>query len=416
MDSRQALACLQLGRYPQGGKISSPLQWPDQVCLPVLKRLSQQCFNGSATLSFLEWFTWAGLLPAATTALYSELAMHGITLMTMRKLSARPSKLSKSWAFMSSLLRSDLFSVAESDELASFDFLATYAPQTQASSKHTLDPGADDSEPSKWHQSNQKDNPGKGHGVKKSSWSGGQDNWARGKEDQQWSDGWSSSEVKELRTALSGVTRLLLRREDSLNLIKSEVGFVWHFRTNVDAAVVGNIYLAQAGWRQLKETKPEALTLPMRNTLLGCVIKELRQRLGDIREGTDTHQGFIRSNWLKSDAGKWSWSCLRWEPGSKALTVDTSKETLSHDQIAATLDSIICHAKTSGTISRFHPLRPVTQDMKGDSVGFLLQLPLRGQATDAMLAGFTSLRTCSVTQLIAAQIKTDRSGLPSQTL
>ena len=135
--------------------------------------------------------------------------------------------------------------MAESDELASFDFLATYAPQTQASSKHTRDPGADDAEPSKWHRSNQKGNPGKGHGVK-STRQGGRDTLARSKEDQQWSDGWSSSEVKELRTALSGVTRLLLRHEDSLNLIKSEVGFVWHFRTNVDAAVVGSIYLAQA--------------------------------------------------------------------------------------------------------------------------------------------------------------------------
>ena len=77
--------------------------------------------------------------------------------------------------------------------------------------------------------------------------------------------------------------------------------------------------------RQLKETKPEALTLPMRNTLLGCVIKELKQRLDDIREGTDTCQGLIRSNWLKNDAGKWSWSYLRWEPGSKSLTVDTAK-------------------------------------------------------------------------------------------
>ena len=35
--SSPALVCLQLGRYTNGRKISTPLQWPDQVSLPVFE-------------------------------------------------------------------------------------------------------------------------------------------------------------------------------------------------------------------------------------------------------------------------------------------------------------------------------------------------------------------------------------------
>ena len=66
------------------------------------------------------------------------------------------------------------------------------------------------------------------------------------------------------------------------------------------------------------------------------------------------------------------------------------------------LDLIIRHSRTAGTISRFHPLRAVVQEMKGDSVGFLLQLPIRGQITDELLGCFHALCSCS-------QIKTDPS-------
>ena len=73
------------------------------------------------------------------------------------------------------------------------------------------------------------------------------------------------------------------------------------------------------------------------------------------------------------------------------------------------LDLIIRHSRAAGTISRFHPLRVVAQEMKGDSVGFLLQLPIRGQITDELLGCFHALCSCSAAQMVAAQMKTDRS-------
>ena len=172
---------------------------------------------------------------------------------------------------------------------------------------------------------------------------------------------------------------------------------------------MGQIYLAQVGWRRLKEEKPQEVDLPMRNTLLECVFKELKKRLSEIKENKDVYSGVVKAKWLKDDNGQWSWSYLRWEPAAKALIPDESKEPLAHGKIFSMLDLIIRHSRTSGTVSRLHPMRPVVQEMKGDSVGFLLQLPLRGQATDELLGSLHALCSSSATQLIAAQLKTHRA-------
>ena len=228
----------------------------------------------------------------------------------------------------------------DADSFASFDFLATYAPggsQGAKTSRGTEDEDRD----TKWRRPNQKGGRGKGQGQEHAQDQPSRKDWRKSKDNQSWDNSWSSSgDVSDLRQSLANVTRRLLRHEDALNLIKAEVGFVVHFGTNVDASVVGKIYLAQRGWRQLKESKPQDVDLPMRNTLLECVFQELKKRLSEIQENTDVFNGLTKAKWLKVDNG---------------------------------------------------------QEMKGDCVGFLLQLPIRGQATDELLGCINSLCSCSAT-------------------
>ena len=64
------------------------------------------------------------------------------------------------------------------------------------------------------------------------------------------------------------------------------------------------------------------------------------------------------------------------------------------------------------SLTRFQPLRKVTEQMSGASVGFALQYPFKADLAATMYAA--TLDICSALQLIAAQIRVDRgqrSGL-----
>ena len=98
-----------------------------------------------------------------------------------------------------------------------------------------------------------------------------------------------------MEVTLSSVARLVLRHEDALNLLKSEVGVVVHFRANVEAAVAGQIYLAQVSWRQ-----------PTRRTLLeessGNFTSSLATSKRALKSSTTACQVHVGS-WLRMETG-----------------------------------------------------------------------------------------------------------------
>ena len=76
--------------------------------------------------------------------------------------------------------------------------------------------------------------------------------------------------MQEMQKLMTLMQKLVLRHEDSINLLKLEYSFVAHMKLNVPASVVHMLYVAADGWRKVKAQEPQKLDRPMRKSLFVC--------------------------------------------------------------------------------------------------------------------------------------------------
>ena len=112
--------------------------------------------------------------------------------------------------------------------------------------------------------------------------------------------------------------------------------------------------------------------------------------------------GHVRPMLTKS----WASSCLL-----RKKTSDDADDDADADAGAAVKESLATLAeglKQTDSLTRFHPLRKLTESMVGESIGFALQFPFQGELARNMYCAVLGLCNCAATQLIAAQIRVDR--------
>ena len=130
---------------------------------------------------------------------------------------------------------------------------------------------------------------------------------------------------------LANIQRLLLRREDMLALIRAEYGFVFFFRVDVGCSVIRPLFTAQKEWRDAKSKAPESLTKPMRTALMSCLVKELSQRVQQLKEPASAeHQATLAQlGWIKPVAGDDPmWSYLKPNRSNKSEKLVCNKNTI----------------------------------------------------------------------------------------
>ena len=298
-----------------------------------------------------------------------------------------------------------------SDELTSFDFLASYAPGGKA-------PPSGHEEPIPKWQRRDKGPDGKGRGgpPKRDRESGppprqgnrgshhgsyGYDSWLN------WA---SPSELEQLRHQVSQLQRIVVRHEDALNLMRQEVAFIVHFRVGVDSSLIPPIYQAQLGWRELRKSSPDQLDAPLRNVLMSCVVKEFQKRLQQLEEPASqgTRDGLTKAGYLDAGATPWRWQYLQWDPTKRVQVINNSRGHITHSTVKESLATLAEGLKQTDSLTRFHPLRKLTESMVGESIGFALQFPFQGELARNMYCAVLELCNCAATQLIAAQIRVDR--------
>ena len=342
--------------------------------------------------------------------------------------------------------------LTEAEELASFDFLASYAPNRAATGPESLSAPHEHERDAKWQRrDNNKGAPGKGRGVPKrdreefgqfnpgphrghqrdfqshfrSRGGGGGSGGGDGELGEQYEprDSWhawtsyaSPSELAQLRGQVQMLQKIVLRHEDALCLMRQEVAFVVHFRIGVDASLVHDIYKSQLGWRELRKTQPAKITTTLRNTLMECVLKVLLHRIQKLedQDQQEVRDRLTKAGWLDSGSSSWTWAYLSWDAAQRTQVVNKDRSPLAHSEVKAALTSLLEGVKKPDSVTRFHPLRPVTNSMSGESVAFALQYPFRGEFARSLYEATVQLSNSSATQLIAAQIRVDRgqrSGL-----
>ena len=119
----------------------------------------------------------------------------------------------------------------------------------------------------------------------------------------------SNAEIREIQKVIGMMQRLVLRHEDSINLLKLEYSFVAHMRLNVPSSVAAMLYVAADGWRKLKASDPAKLDRPMRTSLFVCFFAELKERLKGLESRPEDVEKMAQMGWLVSGTPR-TWQFL----------------------------------------------------------------------------------------------------------
>ena len=233
--------------------------------------------------------------------------------------------------------------------------------------------------------------------------------------DHRRSDDWGGSRrggedsgLDELRSCVAQLQRLTLRHEDAISLVASEHSYVLFLRANSPCSVVPAMFNAQRAWRDLKQNSPAELNKPMRCSLLACLFKEMAARLANIESHHESFAILCEKKWVDKTAGVWSY--LQWDPERKCLIPDGHRHPMKFSDVATLVDGLITQVASPGLVTRFHPTRPITESMKGDSLTCVLQVSMRDTQASLLHDRLLQLAGLAATQLVGMSLRRDRAG------
>ncbi|CAE7240265.1 Pol [Symbiodinium sp. CCMP2592] len=165
--------------------------------------------------------------------------------------------------------------------------------------------------------------------------------------------------------------------------------------------------VAADGWRKLKTTEPQKLDRPMRASLFVCFFAELQARLRALESKDEDVAKLTDLGWL-AKGPPFVWHFLKWDAASQSNIVDTSKPPLTQSEILEHLQILLKNVVSSNSLARFHPTRPMAEDMRGDSLVFLIQVGIQGDAAAGLRSSLKALCYNASLQLVATQLREDR--------
>ena len=223
----------------------------------------------------------------------------------------------------------------------------------------------------------------------------------------QWhsSGGSSGGRIAALESQVRSLTRLALRHEDAIGLLRSEFSFVIHAKVDAPTSVVKTMFAMQQEWRTLKEKDPAKCTGPLRVALLGCLFRELQGRMDKLLQDEQLSKTWIDMEWLRHNQETRRHEPEKMRPG---LPVSVLREHIA--EVAKNIPA-------PGALARYHPIRPLTANMAGESLVFLLQTGVGSDAAQSLCLHLKALIGHSITQLCAFTLQADklqRSGFANQ--
>ena len=159
------------------------------------------------------------------------------------------------------------------------------------------------------------------------------------------------------------LSRMALRHEDGLNMLRSEVSYVVHAKIGCESSIVGALYRVQAAWRETKKDNPEKLERPMRATLILCLFKEILCRVERLGNDEQALSEFKAHGWISEDLN--FWPVLTWDADSKKLVPVKSLPSLTTAVLVDHLKAVIRRCTGNHARARFHPVRPISDSTTG---------------------------------------------------
>ena len=256
--------------------------------------------------------------------------------------------------------------------------------------------------------------PSNGQGSQGSKGYGQQGGYQRSRNQNSWGSGrWNSwkkddedEAIAALKILVGQLARLCLRHEDSINMWRAESSFVLFVRTGIPGSLVPSLFAAKSEWQKLKEEQPEKVKRPMRNMLFSCLIREMFDRLQLLRGDTERRGSMEKLGWLKGE----DFQRLRWDSKLKKNVKDEESSVISYEDVLTILQSMLTRCNTVEALLRFHPTRPITEQMQEGTVAFLLQFSLQHNDGLQLYADMNQLCHCGSTMVCGIEVKKERSS------
>ena len=136
------------------------------------------------------------------------------------------------------------------------------------------------------------------------------------------------------------------------------------------------------------------------------MMQELIARLKKLQESPQSISEATKALWVTESPLKWSY---RRNPALTKLEVDLTQAGLPQDQLLSLLEGMDAALKQDSTVlCQFKALRPLSEEMRGESVAFKISVALRGPAAATLHQGFAALDGCMALQLIGANLRRER--------
>ena len=218
-----------------------------------------------------------------------------------------------------------------------------------------------------------------------------------------WSSSWDTQST-DLDNTVYALARLCLRQEEELTELRQEKRFLLHMTTS-QYGVLKPLVQSSIEWNSVRDAGK--VTCNLRTCLFRLMLQELTARLRKLQESPQSISEATKALWVTESPLKWLYH--RWNPALNKLEMDSTQAGLPQDRLLSLLEDMDAALKLDSTVlCQFKALRPLSEEMRGESVAFKISVALRGPAAANLHQGFAALDGCMALQLIGANLHRER--------
>jgi len=179
----------------------------------------------------------------------------------------------------------------------------------------------------------------------------------------------------EMEELVAMLTKLVLRQEDSISVLRQNSAFIlWLQTPKHPCSVVKQLVAAAGQWKREADKATAVGRVPLRCVLLQGLVAILMDRIA-VPEQQAAAQ---KAGWFTGQA----WVFQEWSPEEQKLRVCENKTPIPHAEMMTKLASLQKSLAEDRIIHRFKSLRPLQEQMQGETVAMILDLAIADK--DAM--------------------------------
>ena len=189
------------------------------------------------------------------------------------------------------------------------------------------------------------------------------------------------------------MSRMMIRQEDVLTILRQSTGWVWWLRVQAPTIVPDLFQAAQVWKKEVTDPKSLMAGTSLRSALLWCILHRLSLALQS--EDTAQLELAMQNGWCTKDK---TWVYQVWSPADETRKPLSTSAVL---QLLSDMKSLI----SGDTVSRFHATRPLAEQMSGQVLTMVMDISFRKASANELYSKLEALQGLAALQLCGVQFR-----------